>query len=237
MHFYSNRRTFSINIVVTSPFFSFELQEYILLLLDAVIILNAITQTLVFTALSGYYGFVCFYVRFLLNKLELFTRNVRVDNYPQVFPTYLKLVDIVKCLEDSLCFSAFVIVVSSMSGLFHVNYSMLFVPIDGYLHYMIIFIGEIYFSISLLMIIVPASVVNESLLSAKQTLVSLAVKIPQHAKVLTVIINDECLNEVSLTLWKIYKIHRSTVISAIGTLLSYGILVATFDTMKNSSIT
>ncbi|GFY62228.1 hypothetical protein TNIN_263401 [Trichonephila inaurata madagascariensis] len=113
---------------------------------------------------------------------------------------------------------------------------MLFVSIDGYLHYMIIVIGEIYFSTSLLIIIVPASVVNEALLSAKQTLMSLAVKIPQHAKELTIIINGECLNEVSLTLWKIYKIHRSIIISTIGTLLSYGFLVATFDTMKNPSI-
>ncbi|GFQ93318.1 uncharacterized protein TNCT_64711 [Trichonephila clavata] len=236
MHFYSNRRTFVISIVINSPFFSFQLQEYILLLLDTVIVLNAITQSLVMTSLSGYYGFACFYVRVLLKKLELFTKTARVDNHQQVIPTYLKLVGIVKCLEDSLCFSAFVIVVSSISGLFHVNYSMLFVSIDGYLHYLIIVTGEIYFSTFLVMIIVPASVVNEALLSAKQTLISLPVKISQHANALTMVINGECLKEVSLTLWKIYKIRRSFIISAIGTLLSYGILVATFDTMKNPCI-
>ncbi|GFU72542.1 uncharacterized protein TNCV_22241 [Trichonephila clavipes] len=140
-----------------------------------------------------------------------------------------------KSLEDYLCFSAFLIVVSSMSGLFYVNYTILFVPIGGYQHYLASVAGEIYFSALFVMVVVPASAVNAAFVALKKSSIFLLGKLPHHFKESAMIINKESLEVVPLTLWKIYKIDRSLIISAIGTLLTYGILVATLDTMKSTN--
>ncbi|GFS33335.1 hypothetical protein NPIL_428291 [Nephila pilipes] len=114
---------------------------------------------------------------------------------------------------------------------------MIFLPIGGYGHYLASVFGEIYFSTLFVVVIGPASAVNESLLSAKKVLISLSRNFPQHFKELTMIIGSECFNDAALTLWKVYKIDRSLTISAMGTLMTYGILIATLDTMKNPTNT
>ncbi|GFS33333.1 hypothetical protein NPIL_428281 [Nephila pilipes] len=128
-------------------------------------------------------------------------------------------------------------VVSSVSGLFYVNYIMFFVPIGGYAHYLSSLSSEIFFLSLFVVIIGPASAVNEALLSTKKVLISLPRNFPQHFNELTMIIGSEFFNDVYLTLWKIYTIDRSLTISAMGTLLTYGIIIATLDTMKNPTNT
>ncbi|GFQ71566.1 uncharacterized protein TNCT_202481 [Trichonephila clavata] len=225
-----------INIMKNSSCCPLQLQEYIPLFLDMAFTIIVTTFCLVLTPLSGYYGFICFYLQFVMNKLERKARNVNKDyEYQPIIQVYLKLTEIIKSLENYLCFSAFLIVVSSMSGLFYINYTMMFVPIGGYQHYLACVLGEIYFSIVFVMVVVPASAVNDALITLKKALKPLLGKIPHHFKESLMIINNEGLDEMSLTLWKIYKIDRSLIISAMGTLLTYGILVATLDTMKSTS--
>ncbi|GFS75104.1 uncharacterized protein NPIL_637241 [Nephila pilipes] len=233
LHFNSKKRAFMINMMIKSSFFSFQLQEYLSIFLDVNVSVVIITQSLVLISLSGYYGFVCFYLRFLLRKLEQYARNASGDRYQHIIHTYLKIIHTVKFLEDYLCFSAFATVVSSMSGLFYANYSLLFASIGDLQHFLALLSGEIFFSTFIVMIIVPASAVNDALLSTKKALIFLTRIRPQHFNEVTLIISSE---EVSLTLWKIYKIRKSLIISALGTLLSYGILVATLDTMKNPRV-
>ncbi|GIZ04644.1 hypothetical protein CEXT_164871 [Caerostris extrusa] len=43
------------------------------------------------------------------------------------------------------------------------------------------------------------------------------------------------MGKTSLTLWKIYRIDNSLLISAIGTLISYGILVGTLGSVQSSN--
>ncbi|GFT34802.1 uncharacterized protein TNCV_3241271 [Trichonephila clavipes] len=126
-------------------------------------------------------------------------------------------------LEDYLSFSAFVIVLSSLLGLFFINYELIFVSGD-YLH---AFFGEIWFIASFCMIILPASAANIAFSSAKEAVQSLSWKIPQYYTNLKVIIRSDCTKHVSLTLWKVYKIKRSLIFSAMGTLATYGMLLAT----------
>ncbi|GFU36606.1 uncharacterized protein NPIL_605091 [Nephila pilipes] len=127
-----------------------------------------------------------------------------------------------KSLDDYLSFSAFVIMLSSMSGLFHLNFHLLILSEDGYLHTLV---GEIYFSVSVALVILSASATNSAFVTAKEAIFSLPWKIPQYHKEIRLVIWSECARDVSLTLWKTYKIEQSLIFSAIGTLVTYGILL------------
>ncbi|GFX53056.1 hypothetical protein TNCV_1655151 [Trichonephila clavipes] len=77
------------------------------------------------------------------------------------------------------------------------------------------------------MLILPASAANSAFIAAKEAVQSLPWKIPQYHTKLKVIIRSECMADISLTLWKTYKIKRSLIFSALGTLVTYGMLLAT----------
>ncbi|GFU58461.1 uncharacterized protein TNCV_3416861 [Trichonephila clavipes] len=128
-----------------------------------------------------------------------------------------------KSLDDYLSLSAFVIVLSALLGLFFINFELILVSGD----YLRAFFGEIWFFVSVCMIILPALAANIAFSSAKEDVQSLPWKIPQYYINLKVIIRIECTKDVSLTLWKVYKIKRSLIFSAMGTLATYWMLLAT----------
>ncbi|GFY38934.1 uncharacterized protein TNIN_41331 [Trichonephila inaurata madagascariensis] len=133
-----------------------------------------------------------------------------------------------KYLDDYLSFSAFVVVLSAMFGLFFINFNIIFLS-DDYLH---AFFGEIGILVPVCMVILSASAANQAFFTAKEALQSLPWKIPQYRDKLKEMIRSECMRSVSLTLWKIYKIERSLIFSAMGTLVTYGMLMATLGGIK-----
>ncbi|GFQ63942.1 uncharacterized protein TNCT_525351 [Trichonephila clavata] len=185
------------------------------------------TTALGMISLTAYYGFVCFYIKFLFNGMEEKIRNLNKDSSYDVLliQSYLELTSIMKSLDDYLCFSAFVIVISAMFGLFFVNFDVIFLSSD----YIRNFIGEIWFFVSLCMVILSASAANSAFITAKEAVQLLPWKIPQYHKQLKVMIRSECMTDLSLTLWKTYKIERSLIFGAMGTLVTYGLLLATLN--------
>ncbi|GFT36559.1 uncharacterized protein NPIL_695891 [Nephila pilipes] len=180
-------------------------------------------SALVCIPLAGYYIFVCFYVKFLLNRVEnSITHSSKDFSYMPIVQSYVELINVLKSLDDYLSFSALVIVLSAMSGLFYINFSLFILCSEGYLH---TFIGEIYFSVLVAILILSASAANRAFVTAKEAIFSLPWKIPQHYKEVKMAIRSECTRDVSLTLWKVYKIERSLIFSAIGTLVTYGMLL------------
>ncbi|GFT24908.1 uncharacterized protein NPIL_473911 [Nephila pilipes] len=143
-----------------------------------------------------------------------------------IIRSYVELISIMKSLDDYLSFSAFVILLSSMSGLFHLNFHLWTLSEDDYLHTLV---GEIYLSVSFAVVILSASAANNAFLAAKEAICSLPWKIPYYYKEVKIVIWSECARDVSLTLWKTYKIERSLIFSAIGTLVTYGILLGSLD--------
>ncbi|GFT45780.1 uncharacterized protein TNCV_2008351 [Trichonephila clavipes] len=93
-----------------------------------------------------------------------------------------------------------------------------------YLH---AFFGEIGIFVPVGMVILSASTANHAFFTAREALQSLPWKIPQYRDKLKEMIRSECMRGVSLTLWKVYKIERSLIFSAMGTLVTYGMLMAT----------
>ncbi|GFR06290.1 hypothetical protein TNCT_60331 [Trichonephila clavata] len=99
------------------------------------IILDSSTSALVFIPLTGYYGFVCLYAEFLFNTVEKWARHLSKDcSCIPIIQSYVELIDVIKSLDDYLSFSAFIIVLSGMAGLFYANFEILFFSIGSSSH-------------------------------------------------------------------------------------------------------
>ncbi|GFT33495.1 uncharacterized protein NPIL_668881 [Nephila pilipes] len=128
--------------------------------------------------------------------------------------------------------SAFVIVVSSMTGMFYMGYNMIFIPKDGYVDYLCYISGGLFHFSIMGIIIVSASAANKASELAKETVMSLPGIFPKCYNELKAILRKDCKQQVCLTLWNIYKIDRSLIITAMGVLINYGILLATLGTVS-----
>ncbi|GFT43278.1 uncharacterized protein TNCV_2521231 [Trichonephila clavipes] len=117
--------------------------------------------------------------------------------------------------------------------MFWLSYRVIFVTKNGYEHYLSSMFGEIYYCSLIGMVILSASSANTAADVAKESVMSLPGKISQHYNELKAILRKDCKQNACLTVWKLYKIDRTLIISALGVLMSYGILIATLGTVNS----
>ncbi|GFQ95776.1 uncharacterized protein TNCT_205271 [Trichonephila clavata] len=231
-YFYSSEGIVFKTSMKNSQFASQEVKQFFIFVPEILSVAFPALTALVFISLTGYYGFVCFYAKFLFNRIEEKIKNLSKDcSCMPIIDTYVELTTLLKSLDDYLSFSAFVIVVSSLAGLFYVNFGINFLYVGDVIHFLS---AEIWFSTLVCMIILSASAVNSASLAAKEAIYSLPGKIPRYYYELDVIIRSDCMRDVSLNLWKIYKIDRSLLLSALGTLITYGMLLVTMGSTIKS---
>ncbi|GFR11990.1 uncharacterized protein TNCT_695821 [Trichonephila clavata] len=234
LHFISNERTVFTRAILSSQFISPGLEEYFVLLFDWTVITVTFVFGITFTSLSAFYGFTCYYLQLLFNAFTTHVSSLSKEfDYRLIIRHYLDLSSVMESLDDYFCYTAFVNVVFSMFGLFWINFSLMSAPKEGYLDYICPFNGEMFYLSSIGMIVLSGSAANEAFSKAKEAVLSLPGKVPQHYKNLKIILRSECKRDIKLTLWKTYTIHRSLFISTIGTLVTYGILVATLGTVNS----
>ncbi|GBN17122.1 hypothetical protein AVEN_48786-1 [Araneus ventricosus] len=129
--------------------------------------------------------------------------------------------------EECFSFSAFTIVLMSMISLFMTGYEIVFHNYDFPLDLLHSCVYAIYALSHLLLIIVPASITNEATEAAKSVAMSLPYEISSNEKELKFESQKCFFQKKFLTLWNIYVLDRSLIFTAIGTLLTYGILLGT----------
>ncbi|GIY99631.1 uncharacterized protein CEXT_483381 [Caerostris extrusa] len=71
--------------------------------------------------------------------------------------------------------------------------------------------------------------------NGEETVLSLPGWFPKQYSIIKMHVRRRFMPKTTLTLWKIYRIDKSLLISAIGTLISYGILVGTLGSVQNSN--
>ncbi|GFY46999.1 uncharacterized protein TNIN_11321 [Trichonephila inaurata madagascariensis] len=164
----------------------------------------------------------------------MLVRNVEeIDECKKIISKYLKISNIMESLEHFMCFSVFLSVVCGMTGMFWLSYKLIFVTKNGYEHYLSSIFGVMYYCSLIIMVILSASSANTAADVAKESVMSLPGKIPQHYKEMKAILRKDCKQNACLTVWKLYKIDRTLIISALGVLMNYGILIATLGTVNN----
>ncbi|GBO22103.1 hypothetical protein AVEN_180232-1 [Araneus ventricosus] len=113
----------------------------------------------------------------------------------------------------------------SMTTPFHTGYKIAFDTDEYPLVLFFSCISGAYSLSHILLIMVPASISNEAAKRAKRVVMSLPS--PTNDEELKFEIQKCFFQENFLSLWNIYSLDRSLIITAFGTLLTYGILLAT----------
>ncbi|GBL92380.1 hypothetical protein AVEN_174677-1 [Araneus ventricosus] len=81
---------------------------------------------------------------------------------------------------------------------------------------------------------IPAAAANEAARVARDVALSLPTLYPQRHQEANLLLFNISAREPSLTLWKIYRIEKSLLISTVGSLVTYGLLVGTFGTVSST---
>ncbi|GIY08988.1 hypothetical protein CEXT_352011 [Caerostris extrusa] len=95
--------------------------------------------------------------------------------------------------------------------------------------------GFIQYFMLLLVTLLPAAAANQAAAAARETVMSLPGWFPKQYNTIKVHVRREFMHKTPLTLWRIYRIDKSMLINAIGTLISYGFLVGTLGRIQNSN--
>ncbi|GIY07663.1 hypothetical protein CDAR_216701 [Caerostris darwini] len=97
-----------------------------------------------------------------------------------------------------------------------------------------IFRSGMYF-VLLMMILPSAAAANQAAATAREIVLSLPGWFPKRFSIIKLLVCRSFKSETALTLWNIYRIDKSMLISAIGTLISYGILLGTLGSVQSSN--
>ncbi|GFX10010.1 uncharacterized protein TNCV_4101491 [Trichonephila clavipes] len=163
---------------------------------------------------------------------------MKQPGYQTILHVYQKITTAIAFADDFLSYPVFIIVLSSMAGLFWSTYSFVFVPRDDSMICICFLSGIVYYSTSLLIVMLTGAVANQAVVFARETVISLPGWIRQHYKELKMDIRQRFKHKTHFTLWNIYIIDKSLLISALGTLVTYGILIGTLGSVqgKNENI-
>ncbi|GFT94641.1 uncharacterized protein NPIL_673481 [Nephila pilipes] len=124
--------------------------------------------------------------------------------------------------------TTFIIIVTTMLELFGFGYKLAFIVKSNRspLFYFCVFNGLISLP-CLLMIMVSATITNEIAIKVKRVINSLPGVMPEHCREIKILRKGVSRHENILTMWKICGLDRSLMLSSLGTLLTYGILLGT----------
>ncbi|GFU06020.1 uncharacterized protein NPIL_164481 [Nephila pilipes] len=112
-----------------------------------------------------------------------------------------------------------------MIGLFWSSYGFVFLSSKDFAMLYVTISSIAFYFMILLMVILPAAAANQVGIQARNIVISLPGWFPKQYGKLSMHVRKHFTQEDFLTLWKIYKIDKSLLISALGTLLTYGFLV------------
>ncbi|GBM28351.1 hypothetical protein AVEN_229535-1 [Araneus ventricosus] len=111
-----------------------------------------------------------------------------------------------------------------MIGLFRAGYRLAFDTIIDQDYFLSLVLSAVcHFSLQM-MIMIPACIANEEAQHVAQILPDW---IPKHESDLKLEFKKEFRHQKYLSVWNIYLFDRSLVITSIGTLVTYGILIGT----------
>ncbi|GBM44723.1 hypothetical protein AVEN_103188-1 [Araneus ventricosus] len=122
-----------------------------------------------------------------------------------------------------------------MSGMFWFTYACAYMEEEDYYFYIFAVLGIIYYFLVLLSVLLPAAAVNEAAEMAKSNIFFMESWIPQPCRDSRVYLRQKLKPRVEMTLWKIYKVDKSLLISSLGTILTYGMLLGTLGSVKNQN--
>ncbi|GIY31373.1 uncharacterized protein CEXT_12841 [Caerostris extrusa] len=129
----------------------------------------------------------------------------------------------------------FISVFNILAGLFWYGYSFAFPPNVSNAMEMYVSMGFVQYSVLLLITLTPAADANQAAAMARGICSVFASMVSKRHSIINMHVRRKFMHKTALTLWKIYRIEKSLLISAIGSLISYGILLGTLGNVQNSN--
>ncbi|GBL97571.1 hypothetical protein AVEN_163016-1 [Araneus ventricosus] len=146
---------------------------------------------------------------------------------------YEEATDVMAFADNFLSYYAFIFIMVSMYGLFWFTYIFAISISEDYYSYIFIVFGMAYHMLVLLSVILPAAAVNEAAEMSKSNILFMKSWIPKFCRDSKIYLRQKLRPKVEMTLWKIYKVDKSFLISLFGTLLTYGMLLGTLGSVRN----
>ncbi|GFU61620.1 uncharacterized protein NPIL_621851 [Nephila pilipes] len=213
-----------------------EFKGFISFLLDMWFGSTVILYNSIWISFIGYYSFVCHFMKLILNEFASYSQMlIKKREYQAILEVYHKITQVMIFADNFLSFSALANLIGVMTSLFWAVYSLVFFTNGDYLSYLRYLHGVVHVLTFLLMIMLPATAANVAAKVAKGIVLTLPGSFPEEYKKLKMYVQKNFKHqELEFTLWKIYTIDKSLLISEIGTVITYGILVGTLGTVQNS---
>ncbi|GIY67924.1 uncharacterized protein CDAR_619901 [Caerostris darwini] len=185
--------------------------------------------------LPGYYCFACncmkqFFLRFEMKSKVLIARH----DYHRILEIFKKMNETMIRMDDLLSLPILVSIINILATLFWFGYSFTFLPNDNNLFGIFIYTGFVQYFVLLMMILPPAAAANQAAAMAREIILSLANWFPKRHSIIKSLVCRKFLPKTALTLGKMYRIDKSMLISAIATLISYGIVLGTLGSVQSS---
>ncbi|GIY96173.1 uncharacterized protein CEXT_146231 [Caerostris extrusa] len=182
---------------------------------------------IVFILFVTYYSLLCIFIRIFFEHL---IRQVAINtsDEKQLLNMYFKTSKSMSKMDEEFSRPAFISVLMGMIGLFWVGYILAFEEsktLEVFLA-LVVFSGCFYSSI-LVLVIISGSLTNEAANEVTGLIQCLPYRLPTQRKEMEFSIKGDLIEDNSLTLWKFYVLSRSLLLSSLGTLLTYGILLGT----------
>ncbi|GIY47370.1 uncharacterized protein CDAR_501961 [Caerostris darwini] len=187
-----------------------------------------------FAALPGYYCFVCcclkqFFLHFVQKSKVLIARQ----DYQRILEIYKEINETMIMTDNFICLPIFISVVSILANLFWYGYSFAFPRNADSVTGIFFVVGFLQYFLLLLITLTPAAAANQAAAITREVVLSLPGWIPEQYSIIEVHVRRKFMHKTALTLWKIYRIDNYLLISAIGSLISYGILFGTLGSVQN----
>ncbi|GIY77254.1 uncharacterized protein CEXT_320791 [Caerostris extrusa] len=138
-------------------------------------------------------------------------------------------------MDNVLNLPVFISVFNILIGLFWYGYSFAFPPNVSYAMEIYVSMGFVQYFVLLLITLTPAAAANQAAAMARELVLSLPAWFPKRYNIINMHVRRKFKHKTALTLWKIYRIDKSLLISAVGSLISYGILLGTLGSVQNSN--
>ncbi|GFT98460.1 uncharacterized protein NPIL_645451 [Nephila pilipes] len=210
-----------------------KLKQHFVFIIDIFWELTAAVMCCIGDAFVGYYFCVCICIKSCVSKFVSRSEIlISQGDYQSILSIHEEISQVMSLANEFLSYPAFINVLCNMGALFGFSYAVVFYASDDHNIYFMMIHGIIQCLMSLLLLMIPAAGCNRALNLAQEAINSLPGWLPQHRKVLKRHILQKHSKKFPLMLWNIYVIDESLLISAFGTLLTYGFLLGSIEIAK-----
>ncbi|GBM30016.1 hypothetical protein AVEN_165590-1 [Araneus ventricosus] len=158
---------------------------------------------------------------------------IKRQDYRRILKAYKLLTEAMSLTDSFLSYPMFIEVLVNMVELFWFGYCFVFLPKIDSLTKIFIFIGMLLSFILLSIVLLPAAAANKAAYLSWEVVTSLPAWFPKHHEGIKMYVRQRFNSKVSLSLWDIYRIDKSLFITALGTILTYGVLLGTFGNTQH----